>query len=73
MIDVNSGPEALAIQRYELVLQWILELVPADGTAVGNKSLRDRIDRRAELQNFAVSEEEYWSLRDEPHYPGTAQ
>ena len=65
VIDVNSGPESLAVQRYELVLQWILELVPADGTAVGNKSLRDRIDRRAELQNFAVSEEEYWSLRDE--------
>ncbi|WP_267268570.1 DUF4011 domain-containing anti-phage protein Hhe [Pseudomonas protegens] len=65
MIDVNSGPESLAAQRHELVRQWILELVPADGTAVGNKSLRDRIDRRAELQNFSVSEEEYWSLRDE--------
>lgn len=65
MIDVNSGPESLAIQRYELVQQWILELVPADGTAVGNKTLRDRIDRRAELQSFSISEEEYWNLRDE--------
>ncbi|MNQ81445.1 hypothetical protein D3C85_964680 [compost metagenome] len=62
---MNSGPESLAIQRYQLVQQWILELVPADGTAVGNKTLRDRIDRRAELRSFSISEEEYWNLRDE--------
>lgn len=62
---MNSGSESLTIQQQSLVLQWILEIVPGDGVAVGNMSLRSRIDQKAEPHDFSVSEAEYWHLRDQ--------
>lgn len=42
-----------------------MDLVPGDGAAVGNKTLKQRLEEKAELQDFAVTEEDYWSVRDE--------
>ncbi|MCY1344369.1 putative DNA helicase [compost metagenome] len=43
----------------------MLDLVPGDGTAVGNKTLKQRLDQKAELHDFSIADEDYWSLREE--------
>lgn len=43
----------------------MLGLVPGDGSAVGNKTLKQRLDQKAELHDFAITAEDYWSIRDE--------
>lgn len=44
---------------------WILDLVPGDGTAVGNKTLKQRLEQKADLYDFAVTDEDYWSIRED--------
>lgn len=48
-----------------LVKDWILDLVPGDGSAVGNKTLKQRLDQKAELHDFAITDDDYWSIREE--------
>lgn len=55
----------LAANERMLVQEWMLELVPGDGSTVGNKTLRNRLDQKAERNDFTISDDDYWSIRDE--------
>ncbi|UYP30522.1 DUF4011 domain-containing protein [Pseudomonas sp. Z8(2022)] len=61
----SPASRPLTVNERNLVRDWILELVPGDGTAVGNKTLRQRLEQKAELHDFGVTDEEYWSIREE--------
>lgn len=68
MIYMTAQPPAnrpLAVNERTLIQDWILELVPGDGAAVGNKTLKQRLDHRAELHDLVVTDEDYWSLRED--------
>ena len=60
-----SANRPLTVDERKRVQDWILDLVPGDGTAVGNKTLRQRLDQKAELNDFTISDDEYWSIRDD--------
>lgn len=55
----------LTVNERKLVQDWILDLVPGDGAAVGNRALKQRLEQKAELHDFAVTDEDYWSIREE--------
>ncbi len=55
----------LTVNERKLVRDWILDLVPGDGAAVGNKTLKQWLEQKAELQDFSVTDEDYWSIREE--------
>ncbi|MCP1621504.1 DUF4011 domain-containing anti-phage protein Hhe [Pseudomonas nitroreducens] len=61
----SPASRPLTVNERKLVQDWILDLVPGDGAAVGNKTLKQRLEQKAELHDFAVSDEEYWSIREE--------
>ncbi len=42
-----------------------MDLVPGNGAAVGNKTLKQRLEQKAELHDFAVTDDDYWSIREE--------
>ncbi|WP_426153678.1 DUF4011 domain-containing anti-phage protein Hhe [Pseudomonas sp. DC3000-4b1] len=65
MTVVSPASRPLTVNERKLVQGWILELVPGNGVAVGNKTLKLRLDQKAELHDFALSDEDYWALRDE--------
>jgi very-short-patch-repair endonuclease len=61
----SPASRPLTVNERKLVQDWILDLVPGDGAAVGNKTLRQRLEQKAELHDFAVTDEDYWSIREE--------
>ncbi len=65
MTAQSPASKPLTINERTLVRDWILDLVPGDGTAVGNKTLKQRLEQKAELHEFAISDEDYWSIREE--------
>ncbi|MDH1261346.1 DUF4011 domain-containing anti-phage protein Hhe [Pseudomonas sp. GD03944] len=65
MTEQSPTSQSLTANERKLVQDWVLELVPGDGTAVGNKTLKQRLEQKAELHDFAVSDEDYWSIREE--------
>src|SRR5690606_2349143 len=68
MIYMTTQPSAnrpLTVDERKLVQDWILDLVPGDGAAVGNKTLKQRLEQKAELHDFAVTDEDYWPIRED--------
>src|SRR5690606_16760737 len=65
MTAQSPASRPLTVNERTLVQDWILDLVPGDGTAVGNKTLKQRLEQKAELHDFAVADEDYWSVREE--------
>jgi len=65
MTAQSPASRPLTVNERTLVQDWILDLVPGDGAAVGNKTLKQRLEQRAELHDFAVTDEDYWSIREE--------
>ena len=61
----SPASRPLTVNERTLVQDWILHLVPGDGAAVGNKTLKQRLEQKAELHDFAVTDEDYWSIREE--------
>ena len=55
----------LAVNEAKLVQDWMLELVPGDGAAVGNKTLKQRLDHKAERHDFIITDQDYWSVRED--------
>ncbi|MGH1449666.1 MAG: DUF4011 domain-containing anti-phage protein Hhe [Pseudomonadaceae bacterium] len=55
----------LTVNEAKLVQDWMLALVPGDGAAVGNKTLKQRLDHKAELHDFIITDEDYWSVRED--------
>jgi len=65
MTAQSSANRPLTADERKLVQAWILDLVPGDGAAVGNKTLRQRLDQKAELNDFTIGDDDYWSIRDD--------
>jgi len=65
MTAQSPASRPLTVNERTLVQDWILDLVPGDGAAVGNKTLKQRLEQKAELHDFAVTDEDYWSIREE--------
>ncbi|WP_264312864.1 DUF4011 domain-containing anti-phage protein Hhe [Pseudomonas putida] len=65
MTAQSPANKPLTVNERELVQDWILDLVPGDGATVGNKTLKQRLEQKAELHDFAVTDEDYWSIREE--------
>lgn len=61
----SSASMPLTANERKLVQDWILDLVPGDGTAVGNKTLKQRLEEKAELHDFGIADDDYWSVREE--------
>jgi len=61
----SPASRPLTVNERKLVQDWILDLVPGDGAAVGNKTLKQRLEQKAELHDFAVTDEDYWLIREE--------
>ena len=60
----SPASKPLTVNERKLVQDWILELVPGDGAAVGNKTLMARLEQKAELHDFTLTDDDYWSIRD---------
>lgn len=69
----SPASRPLTVNERKLVQDWILELVPGDGTAVGNKTLKQRLEQKAELHDFTVTDEDYWPIREELIVQGKLQ
>lgn len=69
----SPASRPLTVNERKLVQDWILDLVPGDGAAVGNKTLKQRLEQKAELHDFAVTDEDYWSIREELIIQGKLQ
>lgn len=69
----SSASRPLTANERKLVKDWILDLVPGDGAAIGNKTLKQRLEQRAEPHDFAVSDDDYWSVREELIAQGSLQ
>jgi len=41
--------------------EYLLALVPRDGTAIGNAALRRQLRERLEREGESVTDEEYWA------------
>lgn len=65
MTVFSPASRPLTVNERRLVQDWIFELVPGNGLAVSNKTLKLRLDQKAELHDFAISDDDYWVLRDE--------
>jgi very-short-patch-repair endonuclease len=65
VIDDSIGFQALTADQCRQVRQWLIDVVPGDGSSIGNKTLRDKLEQFAELRDFSISEENYWRIRDE--------
>ena len=58
--DRNLGPA----DKFQRVTALLLSLVPADGSSIGNTTLRQEIEARLATENLALSEDEYWQARN---------
>lgn len=54
-------------EQRDALKQLMITLVPDDGTAVGNKSLREQFCEQAsqQVQGVALSDADYWDIRNE--------
>lgn len=56
--------EEISVQSTNETIDLLLELVPADGSSIGNKTLLEVYSRQSEIAGLPHSEQLYWQIRD---------